>query len=277
MGKPRRVHPLDAPQPDGARPPHMLSSLPSPMPLLDTIHPLYDRLAAQGQATPIHPFIGSAFASPSDSTLRVMAIGINAYVDEQHSSQVSGSSFGEWFATGKYRYQRAAWTTLDALARGLVAGPYRLGHLAHAGMDSIYLTNAIKTYLPTAVGKHAHQVAEPQYDAHLPTFRDELRILAEHGAFPHAIVVIGAPFWSRSCDTLALGATFGPARIVSRTHFPGRLVHHANRLEVQSGERTSTVWHLRVKHPAGRSKKGSAAWLLGQGELAGAGVTSVAV
>lgn len=127
------------------------------------------------------------------------------------------------------------------------------------------------------VGKHAHQVAEPQYDAHLPTFRDELRILAEHGAFPHAIVVIGAPFWSRSCNTLALGATFGPARIVSRTHFPGRLVHHANRLEVQSGERTSTVWHLRVKHPAGRSKKGSAAWLLGAGELAGAGVTSVAV
>ena len=108
MGKPRWVHPLDAPQPDGARPPPMLSSLPSPMPLLASIHPVYDRLAAQGQATPIHPFIGSAFASPSDSTLRVMAIGINAYVDEQHVSQVSGSSFGEWFATGKYRYQRAA-------------------------------------------------------------------------------------------------------------------------------------------------------------------------
>lgn len=241
------------------------------MSLIPKLHGLYDALAAPGHPTPIHPFVGTAFSAPSENKLRAMAIGINAYVDANHAADIRGSWFGDWFATGKYRYQRAVWKSLDALARGLVSGPYRLGHLEHAGMDSIYLTNAIKTYLPTEVGKRANQVADAQYDAHVPTWREELRMLAEHDAFPHVIVVVGSPFWGRSCTTLALGATFGPARISARNWYPGRLLHYANRLTVESREGSSTVWHLRIRHPASRAETGSAKWLLATDDLAGGG------
>lgn len=234
--------------------------------LLPDLHRLYDRLGGCDKA--IHPFVGAAFTSTGESELRLMAIGINAYVDLEDKCRVGAASFGEWFANGEYPYQRAAWKTLDVLARELVSGNYGLEHLSHTGKRSVYLTNAIKTYLSTTVGKRAEQIGQAQYDAHLPTFREELRVLAENGAFPHAIVVIGAPFWGRSCDILALGASFGPARIVGHSAFPGRLLHHANRLTVENGERTSTVWHLRVRHPAARSRKGSPEWLFAGGELA---------
>jgi hypothetical protein len=241
------------------------------MPLIPVLHHLYDALAAPGQPTPIHPYIGTSFSEPSEAKLRVMAIGINAYVDANHAADIRGSWFRDWFATGKYRYQRAAWKSLDALSLGLVSGAYGLGHLAHVGMDSIYLTNAVKTYLPTEVGKRADQVADTQYDAHLPTWQEELRVLAEHDAFPHAIVIIGSPFWSRSCTTLALGATFGPARITARSFYPGKLLHYANRLTVESRQGSSPVWHLRIRHPASRADTGSAKWLLANEELAGDG------
>jgi len=241
------------------------------MPLIPELYNLYDALAAPGQPRPIHPFVGKTFSEPSEAKLRVMAIGINAYVDANHAADIRGSSFGDWFATGKYRYQRAVYKSLDALARGLLSGPFRLGHLAHAGKDSIYLTNAIKTYLPTEVGKRANQVADAQYDAHVPTWREELRVLAEHDAFPHVIVIIGSPFWGRSCTTLARGSTFGPARISARSSYPGRLLHYANRLTVESREGASTVWHLRLRHPASRAEMGSAKWLLATEELAGDG------
>ena len=106
------------------------------MPIMLELHNLYDALAAPGQPRPIHPFVGKAFSEPSEAKLRVMAIGINAYVDAKDAAHIRGSSFGDWFASGKYRYQRAAWKSLDALARGLSSGPYRLGHLAQDARSS---------------------------------------------------------------------------------------------------------------------------------------------
>jgi hypothetical protein len=218
--------------------------------------------------------VGASFVEPSERKLRIMAIGINSYVDAQHAAMTTGAWFAEWFTTGKYRYQRAVRKSLSTLAAGLVDGPHGLGNLHHAGLETVYLTNAIKTYLPTAIGKRAVQVTDAQYDAHLPTWKEELRLLAEHDAFPHVIVIVGAPFWGRSCATLALGASFGPATIVERRTFAGKVHHYANLLTVEARERRSKVWHLRIRHPAGRSKAGSAKWLLADEELRGSGATA---
>jgi hypothetical protein len=229
----------------------------------------YDRLAVEGTPHPIHPFIGEAFLEPSDVKLRVMVVGINAYVDPQHEAITLPDAFAEWFRSGRYRYQKRLARELDALMTGMVARWPFLASRTVLGKESLYVTNAIKTYVPTARGKRADQIEERNYEEHLPVWFQELEVLAEHRAFPDVVVIVGAPFWQRACATFAEPSKLTGVEVEARRRIAGPGSAHALEVDVRTKAGVRTVPVMRLRHPAARTSKGSPTWLLDHAHFGG--------
>ncbi len=77
---------------------------------------IYDRFAPDQ----IHPFVGGASRGGSADVLRVMGVGINAYVSAKDWPRRSPGWFASWFAPPRDRYQRGLWRDLK--------GPRLEGH-----------------------------------------------------------------------------------------------------------------------------------------------------
>lgn len=230
----------------------------------ERIHAIYDRHAPRQ----IHPFIGATFRSPQDVDLRIVAVGINAYVAPRDEPRLSPSWFAGWFRNQSHRYQRAVWRDLEVLGRALTAKPFRLATQRFAGMASIYLTNAVKVYLPEAEGKRAYQLAPEHFERHLDQWRDELDAMAELDVLPHVIVIIGEPFWPFACDAFRVGAAFERFDVVRYEHGKGSCLHYSNRVVLRSSKGEHELLLLRLRHPAARSSTmGSPQWLLAQPEM----------
>jgi hypothetical protein len=139
--------------------------------------------------------------------------------------------------------------------------------------DSFYATNAIKVHMKEAQGKRADQITEEMFDEHLPTWHQELDMMAEHGVLPHVIAIFGKPFWSRACASLRLVQSERHPqhlRLLKFEPISGECFHFANlvRFAGSGGEQDALL--VRVRHPAARTKMGSARWLLGHPELSAA-------
>jgi hypothetical protein len=172
------------------------------------VHGIYDRYSPA-----IHPYIGTAFTEADPGKLRILAVGINAYSGEGAVGEQPPSLYGEWFASQRYRYQRGVWRDLQAIGKALTAAPSRTAHLEFAGMDSVYLTNAIKVYVPEATGKRAEQIDLVDFEKHLGQWRDEIELMAQAGVPPHVIAVVGRPFWRYACASFQKGGTFSNVRV----------------------------------------------------------------
>jgi len=216
----------------------------------------------------ILPFVGRAFSIPSRTDLRVLTIGINAYISPKdwhpERNQPHPEWLRGWFANGRHRFDRRVLKDATELARQLVPVVPAFAGLGFAGRDSIFHTNAIKVYVPEAKGKHAHQLEDADFERHVPQWHDELRMMSDAGVLPHLVLVFGGPFWRYAWPA------FHPAHQASRAGLEvtgyqagaGEAAHWATRVTIAKQGAQHELLLVRLRHPSGRTPKGSPRWLM---------------
>lgn len=223
----------------------------------------------------ILPYIGNGFQDPDGGDLRVMAVGINAYVSEGHDwASQDPAWFRGWFERTEHRYYARVKSQAMALAAGLGESS-AFGSRTATWPKSFYGTNAIKAYLPKSTGKRASQVAHTLFAEHAPFFCREVELMAEHAVLPHLILIFGLPFWEHACAALDVGSSaLGSAKIVTCGRADGTCERFARRVRIRTDGGDHELLLVRMRHPSGRTPVGSAKWLLAQPEfraLAGLG------
>jgi hypothetical protein len=211
--------------------------------LTDAIYAAYGGLRSlDGAHRPIHPFIGAAFTDGDGSALRVMAVGVNAYCAARDVNEPGRWALG--FRQQEWVYQRRVLADLSALAGGL-AGSAVAGGRPFLGIESVYLTNAVKRWLPGA--KRAHAVAEDWFKEGAPVLNAELVALAEAERLPHVVVVVGHRPWGY------VHPAFRPATApwaATYTHMgpKNRLFHYVNLVQVREAGTVRPLLMLRIRH-----------------------------
>jgi hypothetical protein len=214
----------------------------------------------------ILPFVGAAFDHPASDKLRVLVVGINAYVSANDWDKINPAWFARWFEHSAHRFYKGVKEEATNLAAALVDRSEALHGMKLVWPDSFYATNAIKTYLPEADGKRADQVSPEPPDEHASTWRDELDAIAEHGALPHLIVIFGEPFWKHAWSAFKPphSDNYKHLRVLDHQHTNGPSLHFVNRLRPGGANGEQTALLVRLRHPSSRTKKGSVSWLLAQ-------------
>jgi hypothetical protein len=226
--------------------------------IVPRVHAIYDRFSPC-----IHPYIGAAYRAPNDADLRVMAVGINAYVSASDQGTESPGWFAAWFKNQRDRFHRGVWRDVQAFAARVVEPPLLFAGLQFRGMESVFLTNAVKVYVNESEGKRADQLTAEHFAAHLDQWRDELDVLAESNVLPHVVAIIGGPFLSYACDSFRK-PTFRSLQIAKHRWCDGPSLHFANRYLVTGPHGERELLLVRLRHPAGRAPTGSPKWLFKQ-------------
>ena len=241
------------------------------MSLLTDIDKLYDHLGSHpvhGHLGPLHPFVGAAYQEPVPDALRVLAIGINSYVGPDHpvSRPTCPNWFRGWMADGAHRFYRGVASECGVIAEALTDSPDFAG-LRYRGLGSIYLTNAVKRFLPAAQGAKAADVDPRFHREGARVWRQELELLAEYGVLPHVIVVLGEAGWKASWSALGREprAAWVEDYVPCSPSSPMR--HRLNRVVVQEDGKTRLMLLVRVAHPASANKTWSAARLVAHPEF----------
>ena len=195
-----------------------------------------------------------------------MGVGINAYVSERDWPKRSPGWFPAWFKEQRDRFHKGVYRDLKALASAVTSPSARWSGKRFEGLDSVYLTDAVKVYVPEATGKRAKQLTDADYDRHLGQWRDEIDAMAEHRVLPHVIAIIGDPFWSRACDSFRNG-NFTRVKTKKYEWCKGACLHYVNRITLDVGAAEHVLLLLRLRHPASRRPTGSPKWLSQQPEF----------
>lgn len=218
----------------------------------------------------IVPFIGEAFTSGDPSALRVMTIGINAYLSEADWSRQRPEWFSGWFKDSRHKFDRTVAADANAIASALAARATTFNGLAYRGKENLFHTNAVKFYMPESRGKRSDQVMREDYERCVPTWHAELDVMAKYGVLPHVVIVFGRPFWERAWQA------FHPRTRPSFEHFtvrefvnaPDEGHHFANRVEVETAHGRQKLALLAVRHPAARAtSRATADWLLSRPDV----------
>jgi len=218
----------------------------------------------------IHPHIGELFASGAPGALRLMAIGINAYVSEADWPSVRPDDHADWFRDGRYPFHREVARDTEFIARALLAEAEPFSGLTYEGKGNIFQTNAVKVYVRESEGKRSDQLDRAHFEPHVATWLAELDLMAQHGVLPHVITVFGRPFWEWAWQ--AFHPSFRPAfkhmAVHSFATAAGEGKHFANRIEVETASGKQTIALLAVRHPSARSNsKGQPEWLVAQPDV----------
>jgi hypothetical protein len=236
------------------------------MALTREIHALYDALPADATAPPIHPFIGRQYREATPGVLRVLVMGINCYYGQSPPGP-GVHWFPTWVRERRFTFFARTFSESSVIAEELERSPDFDG-FRYAGMESLYVTNMVRRYLPPAGGKKAAQVSEALLDEGSRVWRDELDILREHNALPHVVIVFGGQIWGRAW--MAFGGRVQPnGWIVSYTPCAksSELLHHLNRVVVPEGDSQRPLLLVRVDHPAAVGDKKRAAWIVSHPEF----------
>jgi hypothetical protein len=213
----------------------------------------------------IHPFIGQAYEDADAGALRVMTIGINAYLNPADWPNQNPTWFAGWFKEGTYAFDRAVARDAATIANALTANSALYSDLAFRGKDGIFHTNAIKTYLPESIGKRSDQVSPQEYLRHVPTWHAELDILAKHGVLPHVVIVFGRPFWDWAWQAFhpRYRPNFAHVKVHGFEPASGEGLHYANLIDIEDAGGRHSLALLGVRHPAARaSSKATPEWVL---------------
>lgn len=201
----------------------------------DAVGAIY--LARSANRSPIRPFVGAAFEADGPDALRILVVGINACVSREHAS-TPPETFANWFSDGRgrHRYQRAVRKHAGELAAGLADSTLFAGQ-PHRGLDSLYVTNCVKQYLPADLGKRDSAKLEDLINQDLTIWQGELAELARRDRLPHLIVVLGRRFWGRAWRTFRhLPGVLGEVEALQgkRAHWSstGPSRHYANRFQI---------------------------------------------
>ena len=212
----------------------------------DEIESLYEAPPAHtgaGWCGPIHPFIGSAFSATGPDALRVMAIGVNTYCDP--GSKPAPRCYADDFRVQRYLFQQRVLEDARAVAHALEgiaewSQPF-------LGIESVYLTNAVKRWLPKSEGLRAHKAEERWFREGEPVFARELELLAARGRLPHLILVLGwRPWrhvWPRFCQPQ-------PAFVRNYRSQPGPLFHNLNVIDFDEFGASRRALLIRLRHPS---------------------------
>jgi uncharacterized protein (DUF433 family) len=218
----------------------------------------------------IHPHIGELFASGAPGALRLMAIGINAYVSEADWPSVRPDDHADWFRDGRYPFHREVARDTEFIARALLAEAEPFSGLTYQGTANIFQTNAVKVYVRESEGKRSDQLDRAHFEPHVATWLAELDLMAQHGLLPHVITVFGRPFWEWAWQAFhpRFRPTFKHMAVHSFTTAAGEGKHFANRIEVETASGKQTIALLAVRHPSARSNsKGQPQWLVAQPDV----------
>src|SRR5690606_38782524 len=127
----------------------------------------------------ILPSIGAAYSEPRDDDLRVLALGINAYVSARDWPPRPEWCRG-WIASRQYRYQKRLADEVQVLADVLTDSTMFAGKTYDAAR-CLYATNAVKVYVPEEHGKQAAGLTEADFAPHVQQWHGELRALDDAG------------------------------------------------------------------------------------------------
>lgn len=224
-------------------------------------------LRAYRRAECINPFIGDAFAGGVPNALRVMTVGLNAYLSEADWPKQNPDWFAGWFRDGTHKFDRTVATDAGDIARALIDRSPHFSGLTFDGRTNFFHTNAVKAYLREADGKRSDQVTQAHFQAHVATWHAELDAMAQHGVLPHVIIVFGQPFWERAWQAFypEKKPAFSHLRVHGFVSAGGEGHPHANRVEVEGGRGKHPLALLGVRHPAARAtSKATPDWLLSQ-------------
>lgn len=217
----------------------------------------------------LHPFIGEAFESAQSGALRLMTIGINAYLSEADWSGQNPDWFAGWFKEARHKFDRVVAEDASAIASVLVSGSVFTG-LTFRGRENIFHTNAVKEYLPATRGKRSDQVTRQDFERHVPTWHAELDIMAKHGVLPHVVIVFGRPFWEWAWKA------FHPSSRPSSTHLKvhgfanasGEGHHFANLIDLEGAGGRHHLALLALRHPAARATStATPEWLMSRSDV----------
>jgi len=213
----------------------------------------------------IQPFIGEAFRTADPTLLRVLAVGINAYLAPDDLGKTQPESFAAWVRERRHHFYPRATNAALTLAESLASSSRLFEGRTVKGLDSLYLTNAVKTFLPHGTGRWATQVAREVFDEHHSTWLEELTLLERRGVFPDVIVVFGRPWWPWACRTFdpALSAPLD-VQVLGHRWSDGPCRHHVNRYQLEVASQKRPLLLVGCVHPAARRRQGSPSWLLAQ-------------
>lgn len=214
--------------------------------MADVIESVYEALpahTASGWYGPIHPFIGSAFRAEGPDALRVMAIGVNAYAGP--GTEPAPHIYADAFRLQWWLFQKRALRDVHAVV-GALAGVSEWSR-PFLGIESIYLTNAVKRWLPQSEGLRAHKAEERWFQEGEPVFARELELLAERGRLPHLILVFGGRPWRHVWPAFGRAK---PAFVRGYHPQPGPLYHHINVIDVNERGTSRRALLLRLRHPS---------------------------
>ncbi len=213
--------------------------------LTAALNAIYDGLApVDGARGPIHPLVGAAYGPAESGALRVMAIGINAYC-EPHEAP-TGDDWRRGVAGESWPFAQQLRKDLRVLTAGLAGAP-ALGGRPYLAPASLYLTNAVKRWLPD--GKVAADVEARWFDEGAPVLQAELAALDAAGRLPHLVVVAGERAWPHVWPAFREGAAPWVARYQSQPA-SSPLFHFLNVVTVREAEGARPLLLLRLRHPS---------------------------
>jgi len=240
------------------------------MSLIDDVRHLYDLPAHETYPAlgPILPFVGEAFAAPDATSLRVVAVGLNAYTRPERP--LPPERFADWMRDASQRFHRGVAAEVSVLATALAASPGFAG-LRYRGEEdgraSLYATNAVKRYLPTREGKRSTRVPSTYLEEGTRVWGGELQAMADHDALPHLIVVFGSRWWRPAWRSLGGPARPSWVRDSRSTPKPSPLHSRLNRLVLTERGEERPVLVVRLRHPAAYSPRWGAEEVAGHADF----------
>lgn len=231
------------------------------MGLLENSHALYDGLPEDPAQPPIHPFIGRHYRDATPGVLRVLVLGINCYYSGQ-PPPLGVQWFPYWMRERRFSFFARSFSESAVVAEALECSPDFDG-LRWAGLESLYVTNMVRRYLPPATGKQAAHVPLALLDEGSQVWRRELDVLHQYGVLPHVVIVFGGQIWGRAWT--GFGERVQPdGWIVTYTpcERSSDLFHHLNRVVVPEGDNERPLLLVKLDHPAARGDKKRAAWIV---------------
>ncbi len=228
------------------------------------------------------PFVGDAYEHATPGVLRVLVVGINAYLsdgDWKDRDEMRHWWRGFWAEAGHnpngtHKFFTKAFAEVDLLARSLGSESSLFQGLRYAGDPKtkveFYATNMIKVWLGEGYTR-SDAVSADLAEKYRSIWHEELSLLARHDVLPHIIVGLGDQVWPHLWQAF-YGERFVPTDFDITDYkscaddAPAH--HHVVRTGAGRNGKSQPVLLVKFHHPSAYPKEPKRAeWLLARPEF----------